>query len=65
MDNSGSSTISVFNGTKVIANVSVGNEPGPAVVDASNHYVYVPNYVTKNLSVINGTAVNRFSEGGD
>ena len=55
----GSDTVSVINGTTVIATIPVGPVSGPTGVayDPSNGYIYVTNWGSNTVSVINGTTV--------
>jgi len=49
-----SGTVSVINGTTVIATIPVGTNPGGVAYDPSNGYIYVANYGSGTVSVING-----------
>jgi YVTN family beta-propeller protein len=57
--NDGSTTVTVINGTTVVATVPVGSEPGGVAYDSGNGYVYVANsaWFSDTVSVINGTTV--------
>ena len=49
-----SDTVSVINGTTVIANITVGIDPVGVAYDPSNGYIYVTNAWSGTVSVING-----------
>ena len=53
----GSDTVSVINGTTVIATIPVGSCPRGVAYDPSNGYIYVANRGSDTVSVINGTTV--------
>ncbi|MCI4341446.1 MAG: YncE family protein [Thermoplasmata archaeon] len=53
--NAGSDTVSVINGTSVVATVGVGSTPVSATYDGRNGFVYVSNGGSSNVTVINGT----------
>ncbi|TLZ97923.1 MAG: YncE family protein [Methanobacteriota archaeon] len=55
MTNSDSQTVSVISGTVVVATVPVGDGPSGVAYDSGNGYVYVSNYFSSNVSVIDGT----------
>jgi len=50
--NSGSGTVSVINGTTVIANITVGIGPEGVAYDPSNGYLYVTNSGSGTVSII-------------
>jgi len=50
----GSDTVSVINGTSVIATIPVGIEPVGVAYDPSNGYIYVANSISNSVSVIDG-----------
>ena len=52
--NSNTNTISVINGSKVIKNVTVGENPESILVDHYNDKAYVTNSQNNTISVING-----------
>jgi len=52
-----SGTVSVINGTTVIATIPVGTWPAGVAYDPSNGYIYVANSFSDTVSVINGTTV--------
>jgi len=48
----GSDTVSVINGTTVIATIRVGSEPAGIAYDPSNGYIYVTNWGSGTVSII-------------
>jgi DNA-binding beta-propeller fold protein YncE len=54
--NSGSSNLSVINGTTIVGTVSTPGATGSPAVDDSNGYVYIPRN-DGNVSVVNGTTL--------
>jgi YVTN family beta-propeller protein len=52
-----SATVSVFNGTMPIAVLPVGNDPYIATYDGGNDGIYVTDYGSASVSVINGTTL--------
>src|SRR3989454_1134804 len=57
MTNFDSNTVSVINGTSVVATIPVGNIPYGVAYDSGNGYIYVANINSNNVSVIDGTSV--------
>lgn len=55
--NSGSNNVSVFSGSTVVANLTVGFSPQAAAYDPANGLLYVANENSNNLTEINGTHV--------
>lgn len=56
----------VANGQTLLANISVGGDPNGIVVNSATNIVYVANYSTGNVSVINAadsTVLNTISVG--
>ncbi|MFP3265553.1 MAG: YncE family protein, partial [Acidilobus sp.] len=51
--NNGSGTVSVINGTTVIATIRVGQGPTGVAYDPSNGYIYVTDAGSDSVSVIN------------
>lgn len=56
ISNWNSSSVSVIDGTTVVATVQVGAVPNVAAFDSRNGWIYVPNWGSNNVSVINGTS---------
>ena len=50
-------SVTVIDGTSVVATVTVGDLPGGLAYDSGNGYVYVTNFNSNTVSVINGTTV--------
>ncbi len=50
-----SGTVSVIDGSRVVATIAVGIQPAGIAFDSSNGYVYVANYVSNTTSVIDGS----------
>src|SRR5207245_8448231 len=50
-------SVTVIDGTSVVATVTVGDVPGGLAYDSGNGYVYVTNFNSNTVSVINGTTV--------
>src|SRR5439155_1404357 len=50
-----SGTVGVISGRVVVATVPVGDGPSGVAYDSGNGYVYVSNYFSSNVSVIDGT----------
>jgi YVTN family beta-propeller protein len=57
VSNWNSSSVTIIDGTSVVATVPVGAIPNVAAVDARNGWVYVPNWGSNNVSVISGTKI--------
>ncbi len=53
----GPSSISVLNGTSDIATIQLGGIPEPSAVDTQSGVLYVPNYKTGDVTLINGSQV--------
>ena len=53
--NTEANSVTILNGTIVVATIAVGNYPAHLAYDRLNHYVYVADYTSDAVSVINGT----------
>jgi YVTN family beta-propeller protein len=55
--NEGSGSVSIINGTQVVATIRVGTSPQYPSWDRADGYVYMPNILSNNVSVLNGTTL--------
>jgi len=53
----GNDTLSVLNGTALVATIAVGSEPTGVVYDPADHLIYVTNFASDNVSVVIGTSL--------